>query len=308
MAEESMKDFEREINASLRKVEEGDILSGTIIGVSDDEVTLDLSLYAPGIVKMEEMSNDPGFSAEKLHYGEKLRAKVLSVDDGNGNISLSVKQADDELSWDTLRKRMEEKEVFSVKVREAVKGGLVAYVDGLRGFIPASKASTGYVEDLSTFVGKELPVILITVDEKKKRVVMSARAVLEEQAREEREHKIANLAPGTVVEGTVESIMPYGAFVDIGDGISGLVHISQVATRRIGSVNEVLKEGQSVRAKILNTNNGKVSLSIRALEEDEAPAREKKEQEKRNLDVEKYSDHGSATTSLGDILKGLTRG
>ena len=129
--------------------------------------------------------------------------------------------------------------------------------------------------------------------------------MLKEKLKEEHDHKIAMLTPGEIVEGTVESIQSYGAFVNLGDGISGLIHISQLAAKRVNAVNEVLKEGQKVRAKILNTNDGKVSLSIRAIEEEEAPARAKAEEEKVNKEIEAYSDKGEASTSLGDLLKGI---
>ena len=306
MAEESMKDFEREINASVRKVYEGDIMTGTVIGISDDEVTLDLNYYAQGIIKSENLSNDPGFRAtEQLKYGQKLSAKVIRVDDGRGNLELSIKEADDDLAWERLSKMKDEKQIITVKVREAVKGGLVAFAEGLRGFIPASQVSTSFVEDLGSYVGKELNVLVRDVNEKKKQIILSAREVEEERERQEHDHKIAMLAPGEIVEGTVESIQSYGAFVNIGDGISGLVHISQLAAKRVNSVNEVLKEGQKIRAKILNTNDGKVSLSIRALEEEEAPAKAKAEEEKVSKEIEAYSDKEAVSTSLGDLLKGI---
>ena len=306
MAEESMKDFEREIEASVRKVYEGDIMQGTVIGISDDEVTLDLNYYAQGIIRSGNLSNDPGFRAtEQLRYGQTLTAKVIRLDDGRGNLELSIREADDDLAWERLAKLRDDKEIINVKVREVVKGGLVAYAEGLRGFIPASQVSTSYVEDLSSYAGASLPVIVRDVKPEKKQVILSAREVAIERERQERDHRIAMLTPGEVVEGIVESIQPYGAFVDIGDGVSGLIHISQLSSHKVGAVNEVLKEGQRVRAKITKTDEGRVSLSIRALEEEEAPAREAAEEEKVSKEIEQYSDKGEASTSLGDLLKGI---
>lgn len=303
---ESMKDFETEINASFRKVEEGDIMTGTVIGIGDNEVTLDLNYYAPGIIKNENLSNDPGFvPAEELHYGQKISGKVIKLDDGNGNLELSLKEANDELSWDKLQELKDQKMIINVKIRQAVKGGLTAYLEGLRGFIPASQIALGYVENLEQYQGKELPVLVTEVDRNKKRFIMSGRVVEEEKRREEKQHKLAMLVPGDIVSGKVESITDFGAFIDIGDGISGLCHISQVATRRIKDVNEVLKVGQEVRVKLLKVDNDKVSVSIRAVEEEEAPAREEKEHEKTNADIEKYADHESIGTSLGDLLKDI---
>ncbi len=303
---ETMKDYEREVAASLHRFEVGDIVMGTVIGIGDDAVTLDLDSYAPGIVRGEEMSNDPGFSAmDHFRYGQKVRAKVVALDDGMGNLALSFKEAEDELSWGHLIAKKDKHEIFSVKIREAVKGGVVAYVEGVRGFIPASQISTSYIENLQTVVGRDIAVVVTEVDEKKHRLVLSGRAVEQEQQRVEREKKVDSLSDGDIVTGKVESIMPYGAFVDLGDGISGLVHISQISRERVREVEDALKVGDEVRAKVLNTKDGKVSLSIRALEEEEAPKREAAEEKARAEDIKKYSDKGEATTSLGDLLKGI---
>ncbi len=306
MATESMKDFEHELNASMRSYEEGDIVSGTIIGISDDEVTIDLDSYAPGIVRHDELSNDPGFSAtEHFKYGQRVRAKVLKSDDGKGNILLSFKEAENTLSWEHLLNKKESHEIVNVKIREAVKGGVVAYVEGVRGFIPASQISATYIEDLQSVVGNDLAVVITEVDKEKNRLVLSGKTVDLERRREEREHRINMMVPGSIVKGKVESIQPYGAFVDLGNGVSGLIHISQVAMKRVGSVEEVLHVGDEVTAKILNTDNGKVSLSIRAIEEDEAPAKVAAEEKQQQEELEKYSDNVEIGTSLGDLLKNI---
>lgn len=155
------------------------------------------------------------------------------------------------------------------------------------------------MEDLSVFQGKELTVRVITVDREKEKLVLSAKEILKEQAKEARDHKIAMLVPGAVLEGRVESLQPYGAFVDLKDGLSGLVHISQISQRRIKKPSEVLKVGDTVKVKVLNTNDGKISLSMKAVsEEQEAEAVEK-------VDTSKYSSKESFGTSLGDLLAGL---
>lgn len=303
---ESMKDYEHELTASLRRFEEGDIVTGTVIGISDDAVTLDLDSYAPGIVRNEDLSNDPHFSAtEHFRYGQRVRAKVIKTDDGMGNLALSFREAEDELSWEHLQAKLDKHEIFTVRIREAVKGGIVTYVEGIRGFIPASQIAASYVEDLNAMAGKELAVVVTELDKEKHRLVLSGKVVDQERIKAEREHKINSFIPGDIVVGKVESIMPYGAFVALGDGVSGLVHISQVASRRVKTVDEVLKVGDEVRAKILNTKDGKVSLSIRAVEEGEAPMREAEEAKQRAQEIEQYADHGEASTSLGDLLKGI---
>ena len=298
---ESMKDYEKELERSFRTINEGDIVSGAVVAVTDEEVTLDLNYYAPGIIKIENLSNDPDFHAkEELQPGDIIEATVVRTDDGHGNIELSKKEANEVLAWDKLKELLENETIVTVKVSEAVKAGVVAYLYGIRGFIPASQITTAYVEDTESYVGKELEVRVITVDEEDDRLVLSGKSVALEKEAEERNHKIAMLVPGSIVEGTVESLMPYGAFINLGDGLTGLVHISQICERRINKPSEVLKEGQHVKAKLLNTNDGKISLSMRALEEEMvATSVEEKE------DLSAYTSDESASTSLGALLKGL---
>ena len=295
-----MKDYEVELEASFRKINEGDVIQGTVIDVNENEVTLDLKYYTQGIIKAEDMSNDPGFSVlNDVKIGDVVEASVVKMDDGQGNILLSKNEANEVLAWDVLERYLEEKTELTVKVSEIVKAGAVAWVEGIRGFIPASQLDISYVEDLSVFQGKELTVRVITVDREKEKLVLSAKEILKEQAKEARDHKIAMLVPGAVLEGRVESLQPYGAFVDLKDGLSGLVHISQISQRRIKKPSEVLKVGDTVKVKVLNTNDGKISLSMKAVsEEQEAEAVEK-------VDTSKYSSKESFGTSLGDLLAGL---
>lgn len=298
--EESMKDYEVELEASFRKINEGDVIQGTVIDVNENEVTLDLKYYTQGIIKAEDMSNDPGFSLlDDVKIGDVIEASVVKMDDGQGNILLSKKEANEVLAWDVLERYLEEKTELTVKVSEIVKAGAVAWVEGIRGFIPASQLDISYVEDLSVFQGKELTVRVITVDREKEKLVLSAKEILKEQAKEAHDHKVAMLVPGTVLEGIVESLQPYGAFVDLKDGLSGLVHISQISQRRIKKPSEVLKVGDQVKVKVLNTNDGKIALSMKAVsEQQEAEAVEK-------MDTSKYSSKESFGTSLGDLLAGL---
>ena len=140
-AKETMQDFEAELEASFRKINEGDILTGTVISVDEDAITLDLKYYAPGIIKADEVSNDPSFVIdEHIHPGDVLEATVIRRDDGEGNILLSMKEANEVLAWDKLKELLENETVVTVKVIEAVKAGVVAYLYGIRGFIPASPA------------------------------------------------------------------------------------------------------------------------------------------------------------------------
>ena len=298
--EETMKDYEKELEASFRKIREGDVISGTVIDVNEEEVTLDLKYYTQGIIKAEDMSNDPTFSLlNDVKEGDVIEATVVRMDDGQGNILLSKKEANEVLSWDVLEQMKQEKTDVTVKVSEVVNGGAVAYVEGIRGFIPASQLDLNYVEDPSAYVGKTLKVRVITVDQEKEKLVLSAKETLKEQQKEEHDHKVAMIVPGTILEGTVESLQTYGAFVDLKDGLSGLVHISQICQKRIKKPSEVLKVGDKVKVKVLNTNDGKISLSIKAV------AEEQEASEVEDFDTASFSSNESVGTSLGDLFAKL---
>lgn len=298
--EETMKDYERELEASFRKINEGDVISGTVIDVNEEEVTLDLKYYTQGIIKAEDMSNDPTFSLmTDVKEGDVIEATVVRLDDGQGNILLSKKEANEVLSWDVLHQYQEEKTDVTVKVSESVNGGVVAYVEGIRGFIPASQLALNYVEDTEDYVNRTLKVRVITVDQDKEKLVLSAKEILKEQQKEEHDHKVAMIVPGTVLSGTVESLQTYGAFIDLGDGLSGLVHISQICQKRIKKPSEILKVGDKVKAKVLNTNDGKISLSIKAV------AEEQEASEMESFDTASFSSGESVGTSLGDLFAKL---
>lgn len=297
---ETMDDYKAELEASFRKLSEGDIVTATVIAVSEEEASLDLKYFAPGIIKAKDLSDDPDYSImENLHPGDELQASILSMDDGSGNILLSKKEANQTLGWEKVKEAMESQTILNVHVKEAVNAGVITYVEGLRAFIPVSQLSLDYVEDTSTWVGKDLDVRVITADAEKKKLVLSAKGILKEREEEARNHRISMLAPGTIVEGVVESLTNYGAFVNIGDGLTGMVHVSQVCQRRISKPGEVLKIGQKVRAKLLNTKDNRIALSIRALEETAEPTIESSKMAK------EYSSHESASTSLGDLIAKL---
>ena len=299
-AAETMEDYKTELEASFRKIKPGDIMTGTVIAVSEEEVTLDLKYYAPGVIKAEDLSNDPNFHIlTDVKVGDEVQATVVSTDDGAGNIRLSKKEANEELAWEKLTEYLKEETELSVKVTGIVPSGVIAYVEGIRGFIPASQLALSYVEVDDSWLGRELTVLVITADKAKKKLVLSAKVLLRRKAEEERAHKISMMVPGTVLEGTVESLMPYGAFIDLGDGISGLVHISQISQKRIAKPSEVLSVGQKVKAVLLNTKDQKVSLSMKALEETIT----KTEEPKAEKEAKEYLSGEEVTTCLGDLLK-----
>ena len=170
-------------------------------------------------------------------------------------------------------------------------------MEGVRGFIPASKLSLHYVEDLEEYLNQPIQVRVFEVDKAKKRLILSAKEILREKAEEERRAKVSNVQVGLVTEGTVESIKPYGAFVDLGNGLSGLVHISQVSEKRIKDCSSVLSVGDKVKVKVIAIKDGKLSLSMKALADVAA-----KEIEEETYELPKA---GEATTSLGSLFANI---
>ena len=296
---ESMKDYEAELEASFKKIEEGDILTGTVISVDENEVVIDLKYYTEGIIPAEEYSREPGFQLkEEVHIGDEVSATVVRKDDGHGNILLSRVEATDVLSWDKLEELKKSKEVLNVVVKGVVNGGVIAYVEGVRGFIPASKLALNYVEDTNEYLNKPIQVQVFDVDKESDRLILSAKEILKEKAEEERKNKISNLQVGLVTEGTVETLQPYGAFVNLGNGLSGLVHISQICEKRIKKPSEVLAVGDKVKVKVTAVKEGKISLSIK--EASDMMAKEIEEEV-----VELSDSKEQATTSLGSLFANI---
>ena len=296
---ETMKDYEKELNESMKKIEEGDILTGTVVSVDEKEVILDLKYYAEGVIPAEDYTREPGFNLkEEVHPGDEVSATVVRKDDGNGNILLSRVEAADVLAWEKIREYKESGEALDVTVKGITNAGVIAYVEGIRGFIPASRLSFGYVEDTEEYLNRQIRVQVIECDKDSKKLILSARELLREQAEEERKKKISNVQVGLVTEGTVESLQPYGAFVDLGNGLSGLVHISQICEKRIKKPSEVLSVGDRVKVKVTAVKDGKLSLSIK--EASDMMAKDIEEE------VYEVPDAGEeATTSLGSLFAGI---
>lgn len=297
---ETMEDYAAELEASFKKIYEGDILTGTVIGITETEIILDFGYYTDGIIRLEDASDDPAFSIKtSVELGQTLSATVIKRDDGAGHILLSMKEAAAVLAWDRLNELKDTKQNVTVKITGVTKGGAVAYLEGIRGFIPASKLALDYVEeeDLEKFLNQNIEVRVITADEDDKRLVMSAREILREIADAERAKKVSNVEVGLVTEGTVETLKDYGAFVNLGNGLSGLLHVSQITQQRIKHPGVILKEGQKVKVKITAVKDGKISLSMKALEE--IAATEIQEE------IFEMPETEAATTSLGALFANI---
>ena len=265
----------------------------------------------------------------KEEVAEKAEAAQETMADYKEELEASLKQGPPESDpvWARFAELLESKEAIPVKIDSAVKGGVIAFVDGIRAFIPASKVSTSHVEDLESLKGLETEAIVITA-EKPKKLVLSIRDALRRKERAEKEARKAECVEGAVLEGTVDSVMDYGAFIKLDNGASGLLHVSQISYERVAKPSDVLNKGDRVTVKIIAVKDGKLSLSKKALEE--APARkERKPREDRpdhparpdrpehdgerrerrprgdREEVFNYKETGKATTSLADLLNGL---
>lgn len=197
--------------------------------------------------------------------------------------------------WNTVTRYMNEQENLTVKVEGIVSGGVIAYIEGLRAFIPASRLSLSYVDDIESYLLQEIEVRVIDVDQAENKLVLSAREILKEKERQETAKKMSMVEVGSIMEGSVESLQSYGAFVKLNNGLSGLVHISQISDKRIKSPSDVLHVGDPVTVKVIGIKDGKISLSIKALIEPEEEVVEE-------VEIPESEEIG---TSLGDLLKNI---
>ena len=228
-------------------------------------------------------------------YAAELEASYKTLN--QRHIEIAEEESGQGAKWAQFAQMMEDRTVVKVKIAEAVKGGVVTSLEEVRAFIPASQLSTEYVEKLEDWQGKYVEAVIITVDPEKKRLVLSGREVEKEKKEAQKKERMAQFKAGDVVEGTVDSIKPYGAFIKLDDGVDGLLHISQISTQRIKHPSAVLTEGQTVKVKILSAQEGKLSLSMKVLAEQQA--------DKEEHETFDYKETGSVSTGLGDLLKGL---
>ena len=204
---------------------------------------------------------------------------------------------DDANPWNIVNRYLEEGTVLHLTIEGIVNGGAIAMVEGIRGFIPASRLSLSYIADLESYLLKEVDVKVIEADQAGGRLVLSAREILKAEEKKAKEALLASVEVGSVLKGNVESIQSYGAFVRLENGLSGLVHISQISNQRIKSADQVLKVGDEVDVKVIGIKDGKISLSIKALIEEAEKAEEEAVEE---VEIPKAENIG---TSLGDLFK-----
>lgn len=237
-------------------------------------------------------------SEENLTMKDLETELNASLEEAAGrNQKLAQVDDEDQGVWENLLQLQEEDAVLDVTVSGVVKGGVIAMVDGIRAFIPASKLALGYVENLEDYLKKDLKVKIIDVVPEEKRLVLSAKELLREEAKKEKDAKMQAVQVGLITDGTVETIKPYGAFVNIGDGVTGLLHVSQISEKRIKTPEDVLSVGDTVKVKVTAVKDGKISLSMKALLADT-----EKQEEDISYELPKTEEIG---TSLGSLFKGL---
>lgn len=265
-----MQEFDQAMEQEINEVEKGSVIKGKVVRVLDDEVFVDIGYKAEGVIPLAELAYpQPAKAEEAVKEGDEIDVYVIDADSSEGAIKLSKVRADNIIAWDKLAAAKEAGQTVEGKVIEAVKGGLSVAVLGVRGFVPASQADLRFVEDLKIFAGQTLTLLPIEVDLEKKRVVLSRRAVLEEERRQREGEIFARFQPGQTVHGTVRRLADFGAFVDIG-GVDGLVHISDLSWHRVKTASEVVNVGDEVDVVILKLDpqTRKISLSLKASQQD----------------------------------------
>ncbi|MFP7493777.1 30S ribosomal protein S1 [Terribacillus saccharophilus] len=247
----------------FKELSVGDTVTGKVVKVEDKQALVDIGYKVEGILPISELSSlHVERAADAVSEGEELTLKVKKVDDEE--VVLSKRAVTAELAWEDLEAKFESGEVFEAEVKEVVKGGLVVDV-GLRGFIPASLVETYFVEEFEEYKGKPLTLKVVELDREQNRVILSHRAVAEEEEASKKQEVLDALEADQVIDGTVQRLTDFGVFVSIGGGIDGLVHISQLSHEHVEKASDVVTEGQEIKVKVLSVDkeNERISLSLK---------------------------------------------
>jgi len=266
---ENFESFEALMEESLKTLNTGDIVKGTVIEVRPNEVIVDLGAKQDGFIPAGEISDDPNATTDSVcKVGDEIEVFVVRVNDADGNIMLSKRKLDTVKTWENVKKAQEEGEVLEGKVTEVVNKGMIVNYKGYKVFVPASQASEKRGADLSEFVGKVVAFKIIDINDRRKRLVGSVRVILDAQKKELQEKFWADAAVGKIYTGVVKSITNFGAFVDIG-GVDGLVHISELSWKHIKHPSEVVSVGDSIEVYIkdIKEDTKKISLGFKKAED-----------------------------------------
>lgn len=265
--EDSLNMEESMAFVSLEDVHPGEIVEGIVVQISTDSVLVDVGGKSDGVVHLHDLTHRKVDRAEEVvKLGEKIRVFVVGYEGEEGSLKLSKRRADEAEAWQQLEHLEASGEITQATVVEVVKGGLVADV-GLRGFIPASHVARGYVAELDTFVGQTVPVRVIELDRGKRRVILSRKIAVEEEAKQRRDKVWSTVSEDQVVHGVVKSLTDFGAFIDLG-GVDGLLHISEMSWGRVDHPKDLLEIGQEVDVKVLrlDSDHNKISLGLRQVQ------------------------------------------
>jgi small subunit ribosomal protein S1 len=242
-------------------INEGEVVHGTVVRVDKDEVLVDIGYKSEGVIPVAELSIRRSVNPQdEVTLGDEIDALVMTKEDAEGRLILSKKRARFEIAWKAIEQAHEKGEPVTGRVIEVVKGGLILDL-GVRGFLPASLVDIRRVQDLDEFTGQELRCKVIELNRSRNNVVLSRRAVLEDERKEQRQQILDRLNPGDVVEGTISNIVDFGAFVDL-DGMDGLIHISELSWSHVNHPSEVLEIGQKVNVKVLDIDRDRQRISL----------------------------------------------
>lgn len=258
----TMADFMDEIEKSMVRIRKGDIKTAKVVSIEDAGLITNIGYHADAIVPWNEYSYEE-VKMEDVQVGDTFDVLVLNTDDGDGNIIVSKKRAEAEVALENIEQLYKNHEHFVVKVKEVVKGGVIANLQGMRAFIPGSQITDVYVEDLNEFVGKEIEVEIIEFNPKNKKLVLSGKAIAKAKTQQAKKERFDSIIEGEKYTGTVTKLMPYGAFVNIG-GVEGLVHNTDLSWTRIKHPSDVVKEGDKLNVTVLSIDKEKGKIVLGA--------------------------------------------
>ncbi len=255
--------FEQMLEESLKTIRTGEVVTGKVIDVKEDEIVLNIGYKSDGIIPRQEYSNDSGLDLRTVvQVGDEMEAKVVKVNDGEGQVALSYKRLAADRGNKKLEEAFENKEVLTAKVAQVLDGGLSVIVDEARIFIPASLVSDVYEKDLSKYAGQEIEFVITEFNPKRRRVIGDRKQLVAAKKAELQKALFEKIAVGQTVEGTVKNVTDFGAFIDLG-GADGLLHISEMSWGRVESPKKVFKVGDKVTALIKDINGEKIALSLK---------------------------------------------
>ncbi len=292
----SENDFISQLNTQTRKIEEGEIITGKVYSVRDDLIIINFGYMRDGVLNKQDALYDMNLNLkDEFKVGDEITCMIMGLNDGDGNVILSKKEADSVKLWERLEKYKDSKRILTVVIKDVVKGGLITYIDGFRAFIPQSQL--GENRDLFSYVGKNIDVNVIEFNKENKKIILSRKEIEQNEKEKRVKSAVADFysshKPGDVFEGNVVKLLHFGALVEIEKDIVGLVHISEITDKNIPKVSDALSVHDKVKVRILSmdSESKKISLTIKGAEE---VVKEK---------FDHLVDSSRMSQNLGDLLK-----